>query len=118
MALRVLGRARGEFEHPAVFWFGVLACTAGAALHLPMNFGARHAEPHVRDAAGNAAVITELVLIAVGLVAVLYGVLPARGRESRSRRGVSVSQPSTTPRYALNTSRRSWSAPSRSRSTS
>ncbi|ANP51453.1 putative MFS transporter [Streptomyces griseochromogenes] len=81
MAPRLLGRARGEFEHPVAFWCGVLACSVGVALHLPMYFGARDMHYAMAGMRPDAAMITGMVLIVVGLVAVVHGVLPARGGE-------------------------------------
>ncbi|MFD5407246.1 MFS transporter [Streptomyces griseorubiginosus] len=81
MAPRVLDRAWGEFEHPAAFWFGVLASATGVALHLPMYIGARHMHYMMSGMHPDAAMITGMALILVGLVAALYGVLPARGGE-------------------------------------
>lgn len=118
MALRVLDRARGDFEHPAAFWFGVLACTAGVALHLPMYFGARDMHYVMSGMQPDAAMITGMALIGVGLVASFYGVLPARTREIRqSARRIRVTAIDDAP-IRGSTSPSSWCSRSRSRSTS
>jgi putative MFS transporter len=83
VALKAIGRARGEFEHPAAFWFGVLASAVGVALHLPMYFGARDMHYSMSGMHPDAAMTTGMALILVGLAATLYGVLPARGSEIR-----------------------------------
>ncbi|MFG2720610.1 MFS transporter [Streptomyces sp. NPDC048416] len=91
MGLKVIGRARGEFEHPAAFWFGVLASTAGVALHLPMYFGARDMHYSMSGMQPDAAMITGMALILVGVASAFYGVLPARGSEiKKSARRIRV----------------------------
>ncbi|MEU6994488.1 MFS transporter [Streptomyces sp. NPDC046465] len=90
--MRKLDLVRGDFEHPAAFWFGVLACSTGVALHLPMYFSAHHMHYVMSGMQPDAAMITGMVLIAVGLVAVVYGVLPPRGTQIRnSARSLRVS---------------------------
>ncbi|MER0449908.1 MFS transporter [Streptomyces sp. Edi4] len=91
MALKVIDRARGEFEHPAAFWCGVLLSAVGVALHLPMYFGARDMHYMMSGMHPDAAMVTGMVLIVVGFAASLYGVLPARGGEiQRSARRIRV----------------------------
>ncbi|GGV09004.1 MFS transporter [Streptomyces spectabilis] len=98
MAMRRLGLARGEFEHPASFWLGALACTAGVALHLPMYFSAHHMHYVMAGMRPDPAMITGMVLIAVGLVAVVYGVLPPRGGQIRkSARSIRVTAIDNAP---------------------
>ena len=84
MVMRKPGLVRGDFEHPAAFWLGVLACTAGVVLHLPMYFSAHHMHYVMSGMRPDAAMITGMALIAVGLVAVVYGVLPPRGAQIRN----------------------------------
>lgn len=81
VAMRKLGLLRGDFEHPAAFWFGVLACSTGVVLHLPMYFSAHHMNYVMAGMKPDAAMITGMVLIAVGLAAVVYGLLPSRGSQ-------------------------------------
>ncbi|MEV0253675.1 MFS transporter [Streptomyces sp. NPDC050732] len=59
----------------------MLACTAGVVLHLPMYFSAHHMHYVMSGMKPDAAMITGMALIAVGLVAVVYGVLPPRGAQ-------------------------------------
>lgn len=84
MAMRGLGLIRGDFEHPVAFWLGVLACTAGVALHLPMYFSAHHMNYVMSGMQPDAAMITGMVLIVLGLIAVVYGLLPRRGAQIRN----------------------------------
>lgn len=98
MAMRKLGLVRGDFEHPAAFWLGVLACTAGVVLHLPMYFSAHHMNYVMSGMQPDAAMITGMVLIAVGLGAVVYGVLPPRGAQIRnSARSIRVTAIDESP---------------------
>jgi putative MFS transporter len=80
-ATALRGRAGGGFEHPVVFWLGAVACTTGVVLHLPMYFGARDMKYKLSGMTPDAPMITGMVLIGVGLLATLYGLLPARGAE-------------------------------------
>lgn len=66
----------GGFEHPAAFWLGVLACTAGVLLHLPMYIGARDMHYQLRGMRPDTPMIVGMALIGVGLAAVLYGLIP------------------------------------------
>ncbi|NML51002.1 MFS transporter [Streptomyces sp. R302] len=69
------------FEHPFAFWAGALACTLGVLLHLPMYVSARHMGYHMRGMEADASMIAGMVLIVLGLLAVLYGLVPRRGKE-------------------------------------
>jgi len=80
----VQGGAGRGFEHPLVFWLGVVACTAGVLLHLPMYVSARSMGYRLAGMAPDPEMITGMVLIAAGLVAVLYGLVP-RGSEGIQR---------------------------------
>ncbi len=73
----------GDFEHPVAFWLGSLACTAGVLLHLPMYIGARDMHYQLKGMAPDAPMLTGMALIGVGLVAVLYGLLPPWGSGRR-----------------------------------
>lgn len=80
-------RGRG-FEHPLAFWLGVLACTAGVLLHWPMYLGAEDMGYHLRGMKPDAPMITGMVLIGAGLLAVVYGLVPrdsGRIRKSATR---------------------------------
>jgi len=80
----VQGGGGWGFEHPLVFWLGVVACTAGVLLHLPMYVSARSMGYRLAGMAPDPEMITGMVLIAAGLVAVLYGLVP-RGSEGIQR---------------------------------
>lgn len=64
------------FEHPLVFWLGAAACTAGVVLHLPMYFGARDMHYKLSGMTPDPAMLTGMALIGVGLIAVLYSLIP------------------------------------------
>ncbi len=66
-----------EFRHPVAFWAGVVACAAGVALHLPMYYSARTMGYRMAGMHPDAAMITGMALIGAGLVAGLYGLMPA-----------------------------------------
>ncbi len=65
-----------QFQHPIPFWLGVLACTVGVALHLPMYYGTRDMHYHMAGMHPDAPMIIGMVLILVGLALSLYGLVP------------------------------------------
>ena len=65
-----------QFQHPLAFWLGVLACTAGVLLHLPMYFGARDMGYRLADMSPDPPMIIGMVLIVAGLGLSLYGLVP------------------------------------------
>lgn len=67
-----------NFEHPVAFWFGAAACVAGVALHIPMYYSARSMGYRMAGMRPDSLMITGMVLIAGGLLAAFYGVLPPR----------------------------------------
>jgi putative MFS transporter len=75
-----MAKAGGSFEHPLAFWFGALACTAGVLLHLPMYFSARDMGYKLSGMSPDAPMLTGMALIGVGLIAVLYGLVPVGSR--------------------------------------
>jgi MFS transporter, putative metabolite:H+ symporter len=78
---RVRGRDGRGFEHPVWFWAGALACTIGVVLHLPMYYDARSMHYVMSGMTPDPAMITGMALIGVGLLAVLYGVVPFGAKE-------------------------------------
>lgn len=70
--------AGGGFARPAAFWAGVAACTAGAVLHLPMYLHARHMGYRMAGMPLDAAMMSGMALIVVGVGAVLLGLLPSQ----------------------------------------
>lgn len=78
------GRVR-QIRRPAAFWLGVLACTAGVALHLPMYLGARDMHYRLVGMHPDPPMIAGMVLIVIGLFLSLYGLLP-KGAGSIRRR--------------------------------
>jgi putative MFS transporter len=74
-----------RFQHPAAFWSGVAACTAGVALHLPMYYSARSMGYRMAGMHPDAAMILGMVLIVAGLAASLYGLLPKGAGAIRER---------------------------------
>ena len=65
------------FHHPAAFWLGTAAVTAGVILHLPMYIGARDMGYHLAGMGVDAPMALGMVLIVAGLAATLYGVFPS-----------------------------------------
>ena len=63
-------------RHPAAFWTGIAAVTAGVLLHLPMYMGARDMGYRLAGMEVDAAMIAGMVLILLGLAATVYGLFP------------------------------------------
>ena len=74
-----------RFEHPVAFWLGAAACTAGVALHIPMYYSARGMGYMMAGMQPDAAMIAGMVLIAAGLAAALYGLVPRGARQIGQR---------------------------------
>ena len=66
-----------KFRHPVAFWLGSLACAVGVVLHLPMYYDARTMGYRMAGMKPDAAMIAGMALIGVGLLASLYGLIPA-----------------------------------------
>lgn len=75
----------GDFPHPVVFWCGVVACTVGVALHLPMYYDARGMGYQMSGMRPDAAMIIGMGLIGGGLIAGLYGLMPRAAGDIRRR---------------------------------
>ncbi|MFN2607447.1 MAG: MFS transporter [Acidimicrobiales bacterium] len=73
------------YEHPAGFWAGVTAVTAGVLLHLPMYVRARHMHYRLAGMGMDGAMAAGMVLIATGLVATFYGLYPAKADALHAR---------------------------------
>ena len=73
------------FRHPVAFWLGVLACTAGVGLHLPMYFSARDMGYHLAGMQPDAPMLIGMAAIVVGLGLSLYGLVPAGAGKIRRR---------------------------------
>jgi putative MFS transporter len=78
-------RPVSQFRHPVAFWLGVVACTVGVGLHLPMYYSARTTGYRMAGMRPDAAMITGMVLIGAGLAAGLYGLMPAGADAIRQR---------------------------------
>jgi putative MFS transporter len=78
-------RQARQIRRPLFFWLGVLACTAGVALHLPMYFGARSMGYALVGMQPDTPMIIGMVCIAVGLVLSLYGLIPERAGDIRRK---------------------------------
>ncbi|MER5757140.1 MFS transporter [Streptomyces sp. NPDC002088] len=76
-------RAGPGVERPLAFWLGVIACTAGVVLHLPMYLHARDMGYRMAGMQADTPMLVGMVLVVVGLASVLYGLLPAKGAEVR-----------------------------------
>lgn len=66
-----------RFEHPIVFWLGAAACTAGVVLHIPMYYSARTMGYRMAGMRPDTPMIIGMALIAVGLLAAIYGLMPS-----------------------------------------
>ena len=75
----VPGRGTGglHFHHPAAFWVGTAAVTAGVVLHLPMYLGAEDMGYHLAGMAVDLPMKLGMALIVAGLAATFYGVYPS-----------------------------------------
>lgn len=78
-----------QFQHPVAFWLGVLACTAGVVLHLPMYVSARSMGYHMAGMQPDAPMLTGMALIVAGLLLSLYGLLP-RGAGAISKQAARI----------------------------
>lgn len=72
-----------RFEHPAAFWLGAAACTAGVILHIPMYYSARGMGYQMVGMRPDGEMILGMTLIAVGLVTAFYGLMPRQARTIR-----------------------------------
>jgi len=61
------------FHHPAAFWFGAGAVTAGVLLHLPMFFGAKDSDYHLVGMQVNTPMKIGMGLTIAGMAATAYG---------------------------------------------
>jgi MFS transporter, putative metabolite:H+ symporter len=66
------------FGSPRAFWLGSAACTVGVLLHLPMYFGAADMGYRMAGMRPDAPMIAGMALVAMGLAATAYGLLPRR----------------------------------------
>jgi putative MFS transporter len=67
------GTGRLAFHHPAAFWAGTAAVTAGVILHLPMYLGARDMDYRLSGMAVDRPMKLGMALLLAGLAATLYG---------------------------------------------
>ncbi len=76
---RLIGRSGGgiTFHHPAAFWLGTAAVTAGVILHLPMYLGSRDMGYKLAGVAVDGPMMAAMALILAGLAATFYGVFPS-----------------------------------------
>jgi putative MFS transporter len=66
-----------QFRSRPIFWLGVIACTAGVLLHLPMYYDARHMGYRMAGMTPDPAMLIGMALIVVGLVMSTYALIPA-----------------------------------------
>jgi len=81
-------QSRGSitYHHPAAFWFGAAAVTAGVFLMLPEYFGARDnpaGRYHLAGQSVDGAMWVGMILTVVGLAATAYGLFPRLSEVSR-----------------------------------
>ena len=65
------------FYHPAAFWLGTAAVTAGVVLHLPMYFGSRDMDFHLAGMPVDGPMKAGMALVLAGLAATFYGLIPS-----------------------------------------
>src|SRR5687768_241885 len=65
------------FHHPAAFWAGTAAVTAGVILHLPMYLGAEDMNYQLSGMAVDLPMKLGMALVLLGLAATLYGLFPS-----------------------------------------
>jgi putative MFS transporter len=71
------GSIHGDRAHPAVFWLGSAAITAGLAFHLPMFIDAASMNYHLAGMPVDWRMFLGMALIGGGTLAGWYGLLPA-----------------------------------------
>jgi putative MFS transporter len=64
------------YHHPAAFWFGILAVTAGVILHLPMYIGSRDMGYVLSGMEMDTPMKIGMALILVGIASTFYGLVP------------------------------------------
>ncbi|MBV9445836.1 MAG: MFS transporter [Streptosporangiaceae bacterium] len=79
------GRAAIRFRNPAVFWLGILACTVGVLLHLPMYLSARQMGYRMAGMTPDPAMLAGMAAIVAGLAMAAYALIPP-GRKDMSER--------------------------------
>lgn len=79
---RLAARGGITFHHPAAFWLGVGAVTAGVLLHLPMYVASASMRYHMAGMPMDASMKVGMGLVLAGLAASFYGLLP-RGALAR-----------------------------------
>lgn len=80
------GAADGiSYHHPVAFWMGVVAVTAGVALHLPMFVESRDMGFHMAGMAMGMPMMIGMFAILGGIAASLYGLVPPKRRASGER---------------------------------
>lgn len=67
---------RLSFHHPLAFWFGCAALTGGVLAHLPMFIHASHMGYQMAGMPMDAAMMTGMAVIPVGLLLAAYGLMP------------------------------------------
>lgn len=78
------------FHHPAAFWLGVLAVTAGVLLHLPMYVASAGMHYMMAGMPMDASMKVGMALIIGGLAATCYGLLPRAGTMAPVARHVRI----------------------------
>jgi putative MFS transporter len=78
-------RGRVRVPHPAAFWTGIAAVTAGVVLHLPMYVGAREMGYHLAGMPVDRWMAAGMFLLVVGPLATIYGLMPRRDQRGAGR---------------------------------
>jgi putative MFS transporter len=73
------------FQHRVAFWAGIVAVSAGVALHLPMYLGAADMHYHMAGMPMEPSMKAGMALILAGLALSVHGLVPRRGGPDRAR---------------------------------
>lgn len=78
------------FHHPAAFWAGTAAVSAGVLLHLPMYLSGRDRGYQLVGMAVDRPMIAGMALVLVGLAATFYGLVPPLTRRAAAASSLRV----------------------------
>src|SRR5712671_5981505 len=69
-----------DFHHPLAFWLGTLALAAGVCAHFPMFIAAAPMHYHMAGMPVDGMMIAGMALIAGGLIAAVWGLIPGKAQ--------------------------------------
>lgn len=86
------------FHHPVAFWSGIIAVTTGVILHLPMYLHSATMDYQMVGMPMDAAMISGMVLILIGLVLAVVGLIPRHDAVQPSQvQGIKVATMDSAP---------------------